>query len=125
VADYIDLPALRYFVLEESWVLDIVAMPGVVELKVDLTFAKDHPELKPARDGEVFYGRVGVIRFTGVRSLAWTHQGAKPSKDPNGDLDWDAIDSFTWLGTRHRLEGRFGVIEVDAENLECVLTGPT
>jgi hypothetical protein len=82
----------------------------------------NHPA-RSKREGEVFYGRVGFTRFTGVRSLEWTKQGA-PARDANGELDWDAIDSFTWLGTRHRLEGRFGEIEVDAEDLECVLIGP-
>ncbi|WP_243062275.1 hypothetical protein [Humibacter sp. RRB41] len=122
--DYTSIPALAYVVLEESWVLGISARPGVVEFEMDLTFAKDHPELKPPRAGDMYYGRTGTIQFTGVTSLTWSGQGAPPAIDANGAHDYDAIDSFQWHGTIYTLDGSWGAMRIDAADVEVTLTGP-
>jgi hypothetical protein len=122
--DYTELPALQYFVLEESWVLGITARPGSLEIEIDLTFARDHPELRPPRQGDQIYGRVGLIRFTSVSSLDWSGQGNPPAIDASGERDWGAIDSFTWDAATYELTGDFGRIRVDAASVESLLTGP-
>jgi hypothetical protein len=124
VANYTELAALQHFVLEETWVLGIVATPGVLRFEVDFTFAKDHPELLPPRDGETNYGRLGVLSFSGVSTLSWTDQGHRPATDARGELDWGAIDSLSWTENSFELVGDFGRIRVDAAALEVVLTGP-
>lgn len=123
VHDYTELPALTHFVLEESWVREVQASPGILVFKLDLTFAASHPELQPPRAGEMHYGREGEIRFTGVSTLNWMGQGAKPAIDANNETDWGAIDTFTWNGTTYHLSGDFGDIRVDAAALEVALTG--
>ena len=75
VADYLSIPALEPYALEESWVLGVVVSPGVVELEVDLCFSASNPELRPPRDGEYAYFRRGFIRFTGVASVRWDGMG--------------------------------------------------
>lgn len=123
VRDYTELPALTHFVLEESWVREVQASPGVIVFKVDLTFAASHPEVRPSRAGEMHYGREGEIRFTGVSTLSWMEQGVEPAIDANNETDWGAIDTFTWNGTTYNLSGDFGDIRVEAVALEVVLTG--
>jgi len=124
VTDYVTLPALEHFVLEESWVLDIAVHPGVVELEIDLAYAKDHPQLRPPREGEYAYFRRGTIRFTGVSSVSWHEMDAQPATDASGTVDWGNIDALKWAGTTFTLEGDFGVIELEAEGLDVTLTGP-
>lgn len=122
--DYTSIPALGHFVLEQSWVLGITARTGAVEFDIDLTFARDHPELKPPREGDMYYGRTWTIRFTGVTSLTWSGQGAPPAVDASGAEDYDAIDSFRWEGTIYDLEGSWGAMRIEAAAVEVTLIGP-
>jgi hypothetical protein len=124
VPNYVALPALEYFVLEESWVVGIEVRAGIVEFIIDLMFAADHPELHRPRKGEYAYFRRGTIRFTGVSSLSWENMGVRPATDASGASDWGHIDAFDWLGTTYKLEGDFGVIELEASGLDVILTGP-
>ncbi|MCS5718828.1 hypothetical protein N1027_11850 [Herbiconiux sp. CPCC 205763] len=121
--NYVTLPALQHFVLEESWVASIEVRSGIVELDVDLAYAADHPELRPPREGEYAYFRRGAIRFTGVSSVAWKDMEG-PATDAAGVKDWGHIDTFDWIGTTFELEGDFGAIEIEANALDVILTGP-
>jgi hypothetical protein len=123
VTDYLEIPLLQHFVLEESYVLDVLEQRGVVELKMDLVFARDHPELLPARPGEWAYYREGVIRFLGVYAFTWTDR-SEPGRDPDGSAAWDGIDTFVKDGHDYSLVGDFGRLEISAENIEVVFTGP-
>lgn len=123
VRDYTEHPDLAHFVLEESWVLRIQALPGTLEIDIDLTYAASHPELRPPRSGEAHYGRVGVVHFAGVRSLTWTKQGVKAAVGPDGQIDWGAIDAFLWEDGIFHLEGDFGVIDLECAALTVEVTG--
>jgi hypothetical protein len=120
---YTELPAVQHFVLEESWVVAIEAYPGRLAVTVDFVYAFDHPEILPPRTGELYYGRVGLMEFTGVRSLNWCGQGAPPAREPDGSVSWD-VDGMTWAGTNYELSGDFGIIHVDAEAIVVRMTGP-
>ena len=61
MVDYTEIPGLEHVVLEQSHVLSITEVPGIVQLELDLVLAKDHPELLAARAGEWAYFRTGVI----------------------------------------------------------------
>jgi hypothetical protein len=123
VTDYVDIPPLQHFVLEESYVVDVLEQRGVVELKMDLVFARDHPELLPARPGEWAYYREGVIRFLGVYAFSWTKR-SEPGRDLDGSTAWGGIDTLVKDGHDYSLIGDFGQIEISAENIEVVFTGP-
>jgi hypothetical protein len=124
VPDYTTLPALQHYVLEDSYVLGIVAKPSILEVEVDLTFARDHPDLRPPRRGEASYGRRSIIEFRGVTSLAWNDQGVPPATDASGEPDWDSIDEFTLQGDAYRLVGDFGDIRVVASSISVRFIGP-
>ncbi|MFB2597474.1 hypothetical protein ACEXQE_06765 [Herbiconiux sp. P17] len=124
MSNYVTLPAVEHFVLEESWVAGIAVRPGIVEFEVDLAYAADHPELHPPREGEYAYFRRGTIRFTGVSSVTWKGMDVRPATDAAGMKDWGHIDTFDWIGTTFELEGDFGAIEIEANALDVILTGP-
>jgi hypothetical protein len=121
--DYSESVELQHFVLEESWVLGIAATPGQLEFEMNLVFAKDHPDLRPPRDGEVFYSRTGVLRFRGVTDLVWRGQGKPPATDATGEQDWGAIDSMHYEGNEYLLGGDWGTLTVKANSIEAELTG--
>ncbi len=124
MGDYTEIESLMHFVLEESWVLGITACPGELCFEIDLTYDKDHPELRAPRAGEAVYSRRGVIRFRGISELTWRGQGSPPATDASGQQDWDAIDSMQFEGDEYFLEGTCGTITVTAASLEIERTGP-
>lgn len=124
VADYASIPALELYVLEESWVLGVLVSPGLVEFDMDLCFAASHPGLRPPRDGEYAYFRRGVIRFTGVTSVRWEDMNRQAATDAAGEHDWGHIDFFARSERTYRLEGDFGLLELEATAVEFTLTSP-
>jgi hypothetical protein len=118
---YTEIPQIEHFVLEESWVLDIAASPGRLVIRIELVFDKDHPDLKPAPVGDVYYTREGILSFEGVSRLEWIDQGARPSLDATGELDYGNIDSMSWEDERYELEGDFGTIILTASQLHLEL----
>ncbi|MCS5722893.1 hypothetical protein N1028_08045 [Herbiconiux sp. CPCC 203407] len=122
--DYTTLPALQHYVLEYSCVLGIVAKPNILQVEIDLSFARDHPNLRPPREGEVTYYRRGVIEFRGVTSLTWNGQGVPPAINADGEHDWGAMDEFTFQDDNYRLAGDFGDIQVVASSVGVRFIGP-
>jgi hypothetical protein len=120
---YTEIPELAHFVLEESWVLDICSTPGALTIRIDLVFDKDHPELKPAPAGDVYYTRQGVLRFDGVRCLEWTDQSQRPSRDASGEVDYGHVDSMLWENDQYELTGDFGTVRLSASRVHLQLVG--
>lgn len=56
--------------------LGVRALPRLLEVSVDLTFAYRPFELHPARNGAIYYDRRAVISVSGVTSLVWIGQGS-------------------------------------------------
>lgn len=118
---YTDIPTVANFVLEESYVLDVVAQPGNVTVRVDLVLTPEHPQYLPPRPGEQMCFRIGVITITGVRDVVWTGQGLPPAIDANDERDYGNIDRFEWEGDRFLLEGGFGVLDIIATGVDVSL----
>lgn len=123
VDTYLSLPSLSVFVLEESWVLDVLIQPSAVTVDLDLCYARDHPELRAPRAGEYARFRRGRILFGGVTNVSWQAMGQQPATDASGEKDWGHIDSFVWAATSYKFEGDFGQISLQAATLGVELTG--
>ena len=123
MVDYTEIPGLEHFVLEESFVLSITESPGRVQLEVDLVFAKDHPELLPARPDEWAYFRTGLITFDGVTEFSWENRTA-PAREPDGTTSWGSIDTFIQDGDVYLLEGDPGNLRIVAGTVRVEFTGP-
>jgi len=121
---YTDLAALTAYLLEESWVLDVEARPGTLVLRLELVLLPEHPGYTPPPPTEAYCYRSGVIRFEGVERLSWI-QGELMyrSTDLDGSTDYGNIDSFEWALNEFHLEGSFGRIEVQAQNVTVELRG--
>jgi hypothetical protein len=110
--DYWSIPGFENLYLEDSWVLDITARPGVLELVVDLVLREPHPSYEPPKTGEQYCHRRGVVRFQGVSSLRWEGQGSVPAVDATGERDYGSVDALRMTDDAYVVEGDFGRIAV-------------
>ncbi len=118
---YTDIEGLQDIVLEESYVLAITATPGEVVFKVDFVLAPDHPRYQPKRPDEFACFRRGELRFQAVKILYWTGQGRPPSKDPDGEIDYDHIENFEWEPSCYQLHGDWGYMEVTGGDVQVTI----
>lgn len=109
---YWKLQGFRDLYLEDSWVLDIVARPGLLEFTMDLVLRESHPLYQPPPPTEQYCYLRGTIRFGDVKELLWADQGKSPTADIEGDFDYDSIRSFLLSKGIYSIEGRFGRISV-------------
>jgi hypothetical protein len=114
VKPYTEIPHLEAIVLEESYVLDIHASPGLVSFQVEFALTPAHPAYVAPRPGDVERFCVGRLRFLRVRRLVWDLQGAKPATDASGETDFGHIDFLNWDGTDYRLGGDWGEMDISA-----------
>lgn len=118
---YEDHPAAGAFLLEESYVLDIDARPASVQIEVDLVLTPKHPDYADPPADEQFCFRRGRISFTGVKACSWTGQGLRPAVDATGEQDYGNIDRLAWEPRHYLVEGSFGLLEIEADDMEFAL----
>ncbi|GGU67096.1 hypothetical protein [Lentzea flava] len=119
--DYRQIDELRLYYLEDSWVLDITARPGLVVISIEVVLLPEHPDHHAPLPGERYCYRRGELRFEGVSALHWTGQGLPPARDASGELDYGGVDSFELDGGSYCLRGNFGEISVQADSSRMVL----
>ena len=109
---YTEIPGFESVALEESYVIDICATPGILRFELELALTPDHPAYAapPPEESECF--RRGQIRFEGVKRLVWKGQGAPPATDATGEADRGHIDNFQWDEKTFSLEGDWGQINL-------------
>lgn len=120
--DYTAHASLAGLVLEESYVLGVTVEPGLVCFTMDFALGSDHPKYSPPEAPASYSARTGTLIFTDVSSLTWTGQGAPPATDASGERDYGNIDSLQWDEGHYSLEGDWGQMQVDAGQVEIVLT---
>src|SRR5215216_6693912 len=108
--NYSQIDGLRLYYLEDSWVLDVVARPGILVIDLDAVLLPEHPDYEAPLPGESYCYRRGELRFEGVADLHWSGQGLPPARDASGDFDYGGIDSLTFGDGAYRVSGNFGDI---------------
>jgi hypothetical protein len=119
---YAAISDLRDVVLEESYILDVVARPGTLELRGDFVLGLQHPRYHRPPSSETDCFIRGVLSFRNVRRLVWEGQGVPPATDATGEIDYGHIDDMQWDGDDFRLEGDWGRIQVVAASVSLVLS---
>lgn len=114
MSDYWEIPGFEGIYLEDSWVLSIVARPGVLELVMDLVLQESHPSYRPPSADEQYCYRRGVVRFERISKLTWDEQGAAPAIDASGEADFGSIDALRSTENGYLIEGGFGRVEVSS-----------
>ncbi|GGV40766.1 hypothetical protein GCM10010212_31960 [Paenarthrobacter nicotinovorans] len=119
---YFEHEVFRGFYLEDSWVLDINTSRGQLVITAEFVLTEEHTSYAPARPGEQYCYRKGVLVFEGVTDLTWTGQlSSRPSRDPDGSVDYGNIDSLTIEGDHYTVEGDLGIIDLHAASIRTAL----
>lgn len=121
VNDYREVSRLAVYHLEESYILDIQAHPGLLACEMDLALHIDHPLHSPHSPEERHCYRRGRLEFSQVSDLHWVDQGTPPARDATGELDYGSIDSLEMEGNLYVMTGDFGRISVTASDLSIRL----
>jgi len=119
--DYSQIDGLNLFYFEDSWVLDVVARPGLLTIDLDAVLLPAHPEYVAPSPGEQYCYRRGELRLEGVADLQWIGQGLPPARDATGEFDYGGIDSFTLGDGSYRISGNFGDIVARAKSVRMQL----
>lgn len=107
--------------LDESYVLDVSARPSTIELRLDLVLLPFHPHYRPPGPDEHACYRRAILQINGIRTLSWTGQGRKPSRDATGEIDFGYIVLLRCDPPSVALEGGFGRIEVECADVKLTL----
>ena len=110
--DYAQLDGFANVYLEDSFVLEIKATPGLLVLEVELVLTPQHPAYHPPAPGEQHCYARARIEFPNVRNLMWADQGTPPAVDASGAKDFGGIDALFWNGSVFHVEGDWGAIDV-------------
>ena len=119
---YTDIAGFEHVLLEESFVLDVVARPGSVEVTIDLVLLVGHEAYHDPRVGEMRCYVRAALRFSGVTELSWVDQGRRPAIDASGDIDYGGVDLFDQVNNEWRFAGDWGDIRLKAESIGLELT---
>ncbi|WJV44614.1 hypothetical protein [Streptomyces flavofungini] len=111
-ARYQDLPGFEHVYLEDSWVLNIEARPGVLTMLLEVHLLPDHPEHQAPPPGKWACYRKATLVFQEVGDLHWTGQGALPTTDPDGTRDFGNVDALIGTALGYQLEGGWGEITI-------------
>jgi hypothetical protein len=117
MTNYSQIDELRLFYLEDSWVLDVVARPGILAIALDVVLLAEHPDYEAPLPGESYCYRRGELRLEGVSSLHWVGQGLPPARDASGELDYGGVDSLEFDHDAYSITGNFGKIVVHAKSV--------
>jgi hypothetical protein len=98
-------------------VLGIEARPGKLVFRLDLLLLPGHPDFGSPLGGDRSCFRPAPLCFEAVRGLTWTDQGNPPARDASGEIDYGAIDEFTWIAGEFTLVGDWGRIQVDSHQV--------
>ncbi|HWL41421.1 MAG TPA: hypothetical protein VNQ73_00660 [Ilumatobacter sp.] len=107
--------------LEESFVLDVVARPGRVEVTLEVVLLEGHDAYRAPRPDEQFCYSQAMLAFVGVTQLSWNDQGRLPAVDASGAVDYGSVDLFERLEGSWRFVGDWGELVVSASAIEFAL----
>lgn len=111
-APYWAVTSLQEYYLEDSWVRQIMAGPGLLVLVLDAVLRETHPEYQPPHDAEQYCYRRAFLTFTGVQELEWKDQLARGTEDASGTVDFGTVDVLEQMDDGWRMAGDFGTIRL-------------
>jgi hypothetical protein len=115
---YDDLPGLRGYYLEDSYVLAIRLSGDELAFDLEIVLLTDHPEYSPPKPGEQHCYRTGRLSFpcpTEVR-FDGSSIALRPTVDMDGSVDLGNIDSLVRIEVgRYDVSGDWGSIKVRSE----------
>lgn len=122
---YYELAELAEVYLEDSFVLGVSIIPGLVEVRLDVVLREGHPEYRQPKESEQYCFRRSALRFEGVASVEWVMPSGPPAIDASGDSDYGGIDSYQVEGNMHQLVGEIGELKIICKRYRLLLDPDT
>ena len=120
------IDAFDEILLEDTYVLGWSQTPNLLTFTVLASLLQSHPQAAPPLAGEWACYKPGVIRFSGVSSIAGLlpQEVVTPISDPDGSIDFGCIDDLSQIRPgEFRIAGEFGMVAVAATAVALVLGG--
>jgi hypothetical protein len=118
---YEKIAGFEHVLLEDSFVLDVCARPGSVQVDIDLVLLASHEAYRAPCVGEMHCYVRATLLFAGVTELTWVGQGRRPAIDATGDLDYGGVDLLEQMANSWRFVGDWGDIRLTAESVALAL----
>ncbi len=112
MAPYHELPGLGQVYLEDSFVLGVAVVQGVVDIFLDVVLREGHPAYEQPGAEEQYCFRRGTLRFHEVTEVHWRMPTGRPALDASGDTDFGGLDEFVFEGSTRHLVGEIGEITI-------------
>lgn len=109
---YHELAGLEQVYLEDSFVLGVEVLPGIVKIQLDVVLREGHPDYAAPEAGEEYCFRRGILNLEEVSEVTWRMPEGRPAVDASGETDYGGIDSYEVDGSTHRIVGEIGVLSV-------------
>lgn len=112
---YTDFEGFEHVYLEDSFVLDVAAHPGLLVVTLEVKLTADHPRFRAPPPSEAGCFVDGHIHFRGVRRLTWLTRDIRPARDASGTIDFGGINYLARDGAgSYVLQGDFGELDIEA-----------
>ncbi|MGE0880264.1 MAG: hypothetical protein AB7L13_18860 [Acidimicrobiia bacterium] len=115
------LAGLEDVYLEDSYVLDIEAHVTDIRITVQAVLTESHPQYTGRKPGKQHCYRKVVLLFEGFGSYTFQANARSRSIDPDGTVDYQNVDAFTWDESGFALEGSWGSLRTDGGTVSVVL----
>lgn len=120
---YPSWPGLHGYYFEDSYVLAITIAPASIDFDLLAVLTPSHPGYRSPVPAEQYCYRDARLSFPEPRRFSLgSPEVVVPAIDADGDRDLGNIDLLTYANGVYRIEGSWGVIEVESEPPTVALT---
>ncbi|MGH4018155.1 MAG: hypothetical protein ACRDT0_02705 [Pseudonocardiaceae bacterium] len=112
MTDYSTIAELSTVYLEDSYVLDIVDDPPLLELKIEAVLTEEHPRYRPPGPAEQYCYAAGRLVFRDVSRVEWERQSLRTYTDVTGEEDRGNIDFLEIDGDHWYAGGDWGEVRI-------------
>lgn len=102
--------------LEDSYVLDIQEVDGLITFLLEIVLTEKHSLYTQPLIGEQYCYKKGTLTFPNTESYNLVRSNAQPSKDPDGSIDYGNIDEFYFNDGSYTLSGEWGVLNIKSDS---------
>ncbi|MEV0675400.1 hypothetical protein AB0I60_02640 [Actinosynnema sp. NPDC050436] len=119
--DYVEIPELSTYYLEDSFVLAIEQAPSELRFRVELVLTESHPLYRPAAPDKQHCYADGWLILSEAARVEWAWRSYQVFTDANGEIDLDNIDYLKRVGDHWLIGGSWGEARVYTSNDPKVL----
>ncbi len=126
VRPLMSIEAFENILLEDTFVLSWHQSPNSLTFHVLASLLQSHPMATPPANGDWACYRPGIIQFNDTTSVTGLlpQDSVKPTKDPDGSVDYGCIDSLEATNPgQFRISGEFGIVTISANDVSLILGG--